>query len=44
MNKGLAIATLLALAAVSFVFVEQSASVDAFEQWKQDFGTPFQAS
>ena len=43
MNKGLALATILALAALSVVFVEQSNKVDSFEQWKKDFGTPFQA-
>lgn len=43
MNKGLALATIVALAALSIVFVEQSNKVDSFEQWKKDFGTPFQA-
>ena len=43
MNKGIAFAALLAIAAISIVYVEQSTSVDAFEQWKKDFGTPFES-
>ena len=42
MSKGLLIATLIAVAAVSVYFVEQNNKVDAFEQWKKDFGTEFQ--
>lgn len=43
MNKQLALVALVALAAISVVFVEQSSKVDHFEQWKKDFGTPFTA-
>lgn len=43
MNKGIAFATLLALAAISIVYVEKSGEVDHFEQWKKDFGQQFEA-
>ncbi len=43
MNKGLALATLLALAAVSIIYVEKSGEVDHFESWKQEFGQTFEA-
>ena len=43
MNKGLAFATLLALAAISIVYVENSGEVDHFNQWKKDFGQQFEA-
>jgi hypothetical protein len=35
MKQGLAFAALLAVAAISMVYFEQSTEVDAFEQWKQ---------
>lgn len=43
MNKGLAFATLLALVAISIIYVENSGEVDQFEQWKKDFGHQFEA-
>jgi len=43
MNKGFALAALLAVAAISILYVEQSGEVDVFGQWKKDFGTPFEA-
>lgn len=44
MNKQILLATLIAIAAISIVYVEQSNKVDSLEQWKQTFGTPFEAS
>lgn len=44
MNKQIVLATLLAIAAISIVYVEQSNNVDSLNQWKQDFGTPFEAA
>lgn len=44
MNKSIAFAALLAIAAISFVYFEKTSQTDAFELWKQDFGTPFEAS
>jgi hypothetical protein len=43
MNKQVLIASLVALAAITAIYVEQSTEVDAFTQWKNDFGTPFEA-
>lgn len=44
MNKGVLFATLLAVAAISLVYVNQSSQkADEFEQWKVKFGTPFPA-
>ena len=43
MNKGIALATILALAAISAIYVEKSGELDQFEQWKQTFGHTFEA-
>jgi cathepsin L len=43
MNKQVLVAALVALAAISAIYVENSAQVDAFAQWKNEFGTPFEA-
>jgi L-lactate permease len=41
MNKTVVIAALIALTAVTVFYVQESKEVDAFEQWKLSFGTPF---
>jgi len=41
MNKGVVIAALIALTAVTLFYVQESNNVDAFEQWKMTYGTPF---
>ena len=43
MNKGVVIAALIALTAVSIFYVQESKKIDAFEQWKLTFGIPFAA-
>ena len=40
MNKSALFATLLSIAAVSIMIVEKSNTVDAFAQWKSEFGVP----
>lgn len=43
MNKQVLIATLVALAAITAIYVEKSGEIDHFGQWKVQFGTPFEA-
>lgn len=43
MNKQVLVAALVALAAISVIYVENNTEVDAFGQWKTQFGTPFEA-
>lgn len=43
MNKGVVIAALIALTAVTLFYVQETKRVDAFDQWKMSFGTPFEA-
>ncbi len=44
MNKFVALATIVALATLSVVYLQNNNKSDAFAEWKQNFGTPFDAS